>query len=458
VQLELTEPRNFLYQHRDPFDIIIMPPVGGVMSASAAMTSIYEDHLLTVESVVAMLQQLTPEGMLCFTTWLDHPPRRPLKLFSLLVSALEAYSPEPVPFPGSHLVAISSWNVVTMVFSKKAWTPGELERIGRFAQDEGFDLLYHPQRESSAPGSVFHQLSDTSMLADLNLLAEDSRNRDSLATSFYVTPPTDSRPYFHHFLTLRAMPMMRDTYGTAGLMLSEWGFVLLYVTFLLLIAGGAALILLPLWISERKNSPRRNQLASTPKQRYLYYFGAIGCGFMLVEIVLIQKLILLLGDPVYAAAAVIAALLVFAGVGSLLSKAVIQARWRSLMLAGSMVLVMLLIIFLGAEYGASVLAAASRWTRFTVVVVVLSPLAVAMGVFFPTGIRRLEESGAGEYIPWAWGINGFASVITTPIATILALKMGFPSVAALGGGCYLLAVVTFRWWSIRQPNQPTPVT
>ncbi|MFC1484324.1 hypothetical protein ACFL5M_00685 [Candidatus Neomarinimicrobiota bacterium] len=457
VQLELTEPRNYLYQNRDPFDIISMPPVGGVMSASAAMTSIYEDHLLTVEGVSAMLQRLTPEGMLCLTTWLDHPPRRPLKLFGLLAAALVAYSAEPVPFPGAHLVAISSWNVVTMVLSRKAWTPGELEQIRQFAQEQGFDLLYHPQQESSVPGPVFHQLSDTSMVANLKVLAGNSRNSESLTSGFYLTPPTDSRPYFHHFLTLKALPMMRDTYGTAGLMLSEWGFVLLYVTFLLLIAGGAALILLPLWISERKHRPRRNRLAGTSKQRYLYYFGAIGCGFMLVEIVLIQQLLLLLGDPVYAAAAVIAALLVFAGVGSLLSQAIIQARWRSLMLAGAVVLVMLLIIFLGAEFGASVLAAASRWARFTVVVGVLSPLAVAMGVFFPSGIRRLEESAAGEYIPWAWGINGFASVITTPIATILALNLGFPAVAALGGGCYVVSVIAFRWWSIRQPNQPTPV-
>jgi hypothetical protein len=148
---------------------------------------------------------------------------------------------------------------------------------------------------------------------------------------------------------------------------------------------------------------------------------------------------------------------VFAGVGSLLSKAMIHARWRSLILAGGMVIIMLLIIILGTEFGASVLASASRWVRFAVVIVVLSPLAVAMGVFFPSGIRRLEESGAGDYIPWAWGINGFASVITTPVATILALQLGFPAVATLGGVCYVLAVVAFRWWSIRQPNQPSPV-
>jgi hypothetical protein len=453
VRVALTEPRNFLYQRGEPYDIIMIPPVGGVMSASAAMASVYEDHLLTVEGVAGMLERLTPEGMVCFTTWLDHPPRRPLKLFGLLAAALEAWSLEPAAVPGAHLAAVSSWNVVSMVLSREPWTAEELARMRRFAGDEGFDLLYDPGREVADPGMVYHRQWDTTLVSDLRILGEGAESREWLASSFYLEPPTDSRPYFHHFLTRQALPVMRQTYGRAGLMLSEWGFVLLYVTFLLLIAGGAALILLPLVISERG---RRAGASRGSAGRPLLYFGAIGCGFMLVEIVLIQKLILLLGDPVFAAAAVIAALLVFAGVGSLLSGRLIGGRWSALSLAVGVVLVMLLLIFAGAEYGAAALASTSRWARLMVVIVVLSPLAAAMGLFFPSGIAKLEETTAEAYIPWAWGINGFASVITTPVATILALQLGFPVVAGVGGVCYLAAAVTFRWWSMRQTNQPNP--
>jgi hypothetical protein len=48
------------------------------------------------------------------------------------------------------------------------------------------------------------------------------------------------------------------------------------------------------------------------------YFALLGIGFMCVEIALIQKLILLLENPSYALATVLAALLVSSGTGSLL--------------------------------------------------------------------------------------------------------------------------------------------
>jgi len=82
--------------------------------------------------------------------------------------------------------------------------------------------------------------------------------------------------------------------------------------------GGFILIILPLRIRYRKLS-RNGSDATIP---LLTYFGGIGAGFMLVEMVLIQKLTLLLGDPVYAVGTVLAALLVFAGLGSITSE-----RW-----------------------------------------------------------------------------------------------------------------------------------
>jgi hypothetical protein len=184
VHLELAEPRNFLYRDRDPFDIIIMPPVGGVMSASAAMASVYEDHLLTVEGVVGMLRRLTPEGMLCFTTWLDHPPRRPLKLFGLLAAALEAWSPEPMAFPGAHLVAISSWNVVTMVLSRTPWTAVELERMRQFAHSEGFDLLHDPGREDAFPGADISGECGEPRATLIELLSDTTDGQPAVLPSF----------------------------------------------------------------------------------------------------------------------------------------------------------------------------------------------------------------------------------------------------------------------------------
>lgn len=71
------------------------------------------------------------------------------------------------------------------------------------------------------------------------------------------------------------------------------------------------------------------------------------------------------------------------------------------------------------------------------------PLGLAMGMFFPTGIqivRRVNES----FVPWAWGINGCASVVGTVLAVILAMAFGFRIVTLLAIGIYLLAVLGLR--------------
>ncbi len=98
----------------------------------------------------------------------------------------------------------------------------------------------------------------------------------------------------------------------------------------------------------------------------------------------------------------------------------------------------------GLSFWAPAWAAWGMGGRFVTVIAALAPLALIMGVFFPAGIRRLEATRSEQLIPWAWGINGLASVVTTPVATLAALNLGFRVVGLLGIGCYLLAAASFR--------------
>jgi hypothetical protein len=452
VQVVLQEPRGYLYQETGPYEVIMIPPAGGVGTA-AAMQAVYEDHLLTVEGIGAALERLSPEGILCMTTWLDSPPRRILKLVALLAGAWERSAAMTDSEPGDHLIVIGSWNAATVVLSRRPWSQEEQERIRHFAAVEGFDVLFPPD---GGAATAYHELADTTLVSDLTLLASGDMGQEELSSPFHMLPPTDDRPFFHHFLTMRAMPIMRDALGTAGLMLAEWGYVLLWITLALLVVGGTGLILLPLWLYRGSWIPAaREDLPTRPLS--LVYFAAIGCGFMLVEIVLIQKLVLVLGDPVYSTAAVITALLVFAGVGSGLSERWVAAWSWSVPGAVVLIILLLTLLFGGVTILGSGWASLAKGARFTLVIVSLAPLALVMGIFFPTGVRWLDTDRANHFIPWAWGINGFASVVTTPVATIVALNLGFRVVAVLAAGCYLLAVaVSLRCWTNRQANQPAP--
>jgi hypothetical protein len=81
--------------------------------------------------------------------------------------------------------------------------------------------------------------------------------------------------------------------------------------------------------------------------------------------------------------------------------------------------------------------------RIALSVALIAPLAFCMGIPFPIGLKRLAGS-APEFIPWAWGINGFASVISAALATLLAIEFGFTAVVVLALGLYATAAVIFR--------------
>jgi hypothetical protein len=184
------------------------------------------------------------------------------------------------------------------------------------------------------------------------------------------------------------------------------------------------LIGLPMaWVSRRRShaheAPRGARRA---RGRMLAYFLAVGFGFMFIEIAFIQKFVLFLGHPLYAVAVVLFAFLLFAGIGSRVAarhppvKAVVWA------IAASAALCLLLLPIL--------LRHAIGWAdaaKIALSAMLIAPLAFFMGMPFPLGLARVEAVDA-RLIPWAWGINGCASVIAAVLATLLAIHLGFTAV------------------------------
>ncbi|MCH7852133.1 MAG: class I SAM-dependent methyltransferase, partial [Candidatus Marinimicrobia bacterium] len=234
VEVVVAEPRHFLYGDTTHYDVVVLPPMGGVISTSTGMEAVAENYLLTVEGMTAVVDRLSPGGLLCASVWLDTPLRRPLKLFGLMAAALEAHGPGNGGSPESHLAAIGSWNLMTVVLSRRPWSPAERERIIAFASREGFDRHFMSGVEQSSGARVFHRLADTTLAPTLAALAEGLGGRGSIRSPFHLDPPTDDRPFFNHLLTLRSLPVMRNTLGMEGFLLAEWGYVLVWVTLVLL--------------------------------------------------------------------------------------------------------------------------------------------------------------------------------------------------------------------------------
>lgn len=155
------------------------------------------------------------------------------------------------------------------------------------------------------------------------------------------------------------------------------------------------------------------------------YFTAIGLGFMGVEMALISRAIRILGDPVIATAAVIAGVLLLSGLGSLSGQALLRGRlWLAPGVVAAAALIVRAIGWSGGGSAGLLLTAV--------------PLAYAMGMPMPAAIALLNERRP-NLVPWAWGVNGVASVIATSAAIVIAMTFGYRWVILAAAGFYALA-------------------
>ncbi|MBA2325975.1 MAG: SAM-dependent methyltransferase, partial [Actinobacteria bacterium] len=163
-------------------------------------------------------------------------------------------------------------------------------------------------------------------------------------------------------------------------------------------------------------------------------------------IVLIQRLVLFLGYPTYSLTVTLASLLIFTGVGALLSGRYDPRSGR--VVRGLLGAVAALTLFY--QYGLpSLTDALLGWPlagRVVVAFVVMAPLGICLGTFMPLGLGAVAglTEHPREYVAWGWAVNGFASVIGAVLTTILAMAFGFRTVLFLAFVVYAIAVLALR--------------
>jgi hypothetical protein len=178
--------------------------------------------------------------------------------------------------------------------------------------------------------------------------------------------------------------------------------------------------------------------------RVALYYLLLGLAFLLVEIAFIHRFSLFLGHPLSAIAVTLASFLVAAGLGSGISDRV-AARWPG----ADIVLAIVAIVGLGAAYALALpaLFTALMGLPLAVKIVIafglIAPLGFSMGLPFPLGLRRVAKE-TPDLVPWAWGINGCASVVGAVLASLLAMEFGFTAVLVIALVLYTAAALVFR--------------
>ncbi len=414
------EPRTFLAADTTTYDLITQPAVGA-FGGTIGLSALHEHYTLTKEGVRAMWDRLTPHGTVSITVWMDYPFRHTLKVLATLAEVLEEAGIEDPP---AHLAAVRSWGALTVTLKRTPLTPDEVQRIRLFCTLHGFDPLLlpglaHHERDR------FNQMQDNHFFAYVDQLLTADREALYASYDFAIEPATDNQPYFAQFLRWRSLPRLREQFGAQATPFLEIGYLIVGVTLLQIIVAALVLILLPLF---------RLGWYGSGKGWTLVYFGGLGLGYLFVEIVLIQRFTLYLGHPLYATTAVIATLLVCSGVGSYVSERFRPRRTTLLRAAGA---VMLFILFYTVALAPLLKASIALPLPIKAVCafVLIAPAAFVMGMPFPLGLRFLETRRTPQ-VPWAWGVNGCLSVISTALATLLAVEDGFTMVMLLAAAVY----------------------
>ena len=311
--------------------------------------------------------------------------------------------------------------------------PGELAAVREFAAARKYDLVVAPGL-SPQEANRYNVLADDELYRAFNeLLASKDPGAFYAAYPFDVSPPTDDRPFFGHYFKWEQAGAVWEQLGKTWQPFGGAGYYVLVLMLAFAIAAAGACILLPLAL-------RGLQGTAPYRGPALVYFAMLGLGFLFVEIPLIQQLILLVGRPTYALAAVLFGLLLFCGLGSLLSP---RLPWRGA-LAAVMLLAAAYLLLLPDLFQA--VLGLSLPARFAVGVLSLAPLGLAMGMPFPKGITWLGGA-APDLVPWAWGVNGAVSVVASVLAALVALSAGFTVVLVAGVACYGVALGAVFWAS-----------
>jgi hypothetical protein len=426
VHIFVEDGRAFVRRSADKYQILQATLVDTWASTAAGAFALSENNLYTTDAFHDYLTHLTDDGILAFTRWGFDPPRESLRLISLAMVALRNLGESD---PANHIIVgregsradLAGWGARDTVLIGRH--PFRAEDIGRARQAlalSHMEAVYLP--DELIPNSF------TELLRTPDPAGFQHRY------PFDISPVTDNRPFFFYTVQPRDLWefITRASRRSADYKINRAVPLLFELLVISAIATIIILALPPLVL--RTYLPREK-----PVLAFLLYFLAIGAGYILIEVALIQKFVLFLGHPTYALTVVIFSLLVSSGAGSYASRAVVRAsaaRWRAV-LGGVAILVGLLALDVAVLLPKGI-TLPLPW-KIAVTVAMVFPAGFLMGMPFPVGLARLEKWQSTS-VRWAWSLNAAASVLGSVAALVCAIYLGLVETLLIGGLLYLVAL------------------
>jgi len=442
VHVYVEDGRSFVRRSTSRYQVLQATLVDTWASTAAGAFALSENNLYTRDAFRDYLSHLTDDGVAAFTRWGFDPPRESLRLISLAMAALgdlgehDAWRHIIVGRAGS----TEGWGATdTVLIARKPLNDADIGRARDLFRTAQMEAVYVPGSEVRNP---FH-----------DLLLSPNPEEYERNYRFDISPVSDNRPFFFYTVQPRDLWHFLQTASreSADYKAANKAVPLLFgLMAVSLLATALILVLPPLVLGTRL--PKQ-----TGVRGFLWYFLFIGTGYILIEVGLIQKFVLFLGHPTYALTVVIFSLLTSSGLGSFASRRLVGRD------EGKLIKVLGSVAILAALEGVVVsgLLGVLVWLPLVVkmglTVALVAPLGFAMGIPFPTALRRLEEWHAPS-VRWAWSLNAASSVLGSVGALICAIYLGLMQTLIIGGLFYLaaLAVLARTRMAINPAPEPGP--
>jgi SAM-dependent methyltransferase len=436
VNVHIDEARGYLAASNQSHDLINITLLDAFGASAAGLYSMAENYLYTEQAVQEYLRHVRPDGYLSITRWIKVPPRDEPKLLATIVAALKDAH---VRQPGQQIIMIRGWQTSTLIVKNGVISADEISRLKQFCDERSFDPVYYPGISESEVNRFNVQQQPYLYEAAVALLSDNSQSFID-AYKFNIEAATDDKPYLFHFFKWQTLPEIWSLLNTGGSFLLESGYLLLIAALAQAILASLLLIALPLWLWKRKlgiEPGTGNHL------NMLAYFFCLGLAFLFIEIAFIQKFILILHHPLYAITVVLSTFLLTAGAGSYFSAILSSSTEKSAFMQPIAAIALLSVSYsLGFDSITDFLLKTGSLSRYLFSIVLIAPLGFCMGMPFPMGLAKISQT-APALIPWAWGINGCASVISAILATLIAMQFGFTVLILLAVVLYGVAAWCF---------------
>jgi hypothetical protein len=414
-------PQSFLARSDARFDIIDIAE--DYLDAGQA-----NKYAITREAILRYFGALKPDGIVSLPVSIREWTVYAEKFASTVAAALRDAG---IKNPADHIAVYRNEWAVRILVTRQPCGPADVQKLVQFCSDLSFDTPYYPGIDTSkvevwntlprvsfgdTDAALHGDDTQDALMETLPAILRGEADKEGASSFFDLSPMTDDRPFLQYAFRLSRLPQL-----FRGLdLVPQEGIGYLVNVAVLAQASLFALIVLVLPFVRMRGTG----VGTATLFKGTIYFAALGLGFLFVEITLIEKFAYLLNDSVSSFAVVLSGMLVFSGAGSFYAARFKANPRRGLALATVVIAVSLLACIFLLDPIILRLLRVPYPVQCAAILVLIAPASFALGVPFPSGIGVLQGPMAG-FIPLAWAINGAFSVISSPLASILAVSYGY---------------------------------